>query len=102
MVDVDLNSVRGFLNSLGALGIVGTVVLGFLAGLVAKVVMPGKDPGGLILTMLIGIGGSWVATYLGHRLHWFRAGGLQGFIAAVVGAFLILFAYRLLRRAVRS
>jgi uncharacterized membrane protein YeaQ/YmgE (transglycosylase-associated protein family) len=98
MVTMDVHSGKAFLDSLGTMGIVGTVVIGFLAGVIAKVLMPGKDPGGLILTTLLGIGGSSVASYLMHRFHWSFGRDPHGFLGAVAGAFLILMAYRLVFR----
>jgi uncharacterized membrane protein YeaQ/YmgE (transglycosylase-associated protein family) len=60
--------------------------------------MPGKDPGGIIITMLLGIAGSLVATYLGQAIGWYRAGDPAGFIASVIGAMILLFIYRLFAR----
>ena len=77
--------------------IVWTILIGFVAGAVAKLLMPGKDPGGFILTTLLGIGGAVVATSLGRLLGWYKEGASAGFIAAVIGAFLILAVYRLIR-----
>ncbi len=78
--------------------IIGTILIGLIAGIVAKLLMPGKDPGGFIITILLGIGGAMVATYLGQALGWYRAGQEAGFIGAVIGAILILIAYRAVRR----
>ena len=72
------------------MGIIGTIVIGFLAGLVAKFLYPGRDPGGFILTTLLGIVGAVVATYLGQAIGWYRAGQGAGFIGAVVGAIIVL------------
>jgi uncharacterized membrane protein YeaQ/YmgE (transglycosylase-associated protein family) len=80
------------------LGIIGTIVIGLLAGLVAKLLMPGRDPGGVIVTTLLGIVGAMVATYLGQALGWYRAGEGAGFVGAVVGAVLLLIAYRMVLR----
>ena len=74
---------------------IGAIIIGGLAGLVAKFLMPGRDPGGFIITILLGIGGAMVATYLGQASGWYRAGQSAGFIGAVVGAIIILFLYRL-------
>src|SRR5262245_14221351 len=98
MNDIDPNQVVSTLDALGAKGVIGTIVIGFLAGVLAKVVMPGKDPGGLIITTLLGIGGSYFATYLGHRFGLFSAGHVSGFVAATVGAMLILLIYRIIFR----
>ena len=75
--------------------IIWTIIIGFLAGLVAKLVMPGKDPGGFIVTTLIGIAGALLATYLGHAIGWYQAGQGAGFIGAIVGSIILLFLYRL-------
>jgi len=79
-------------------GIIGTIVIGLLAGIVAKLLMPGKDPGGFIITILLGIAGAFVATYVGAAIGWYRAGEGAGFLGAVVGAMLILIAHRVVRR----
>jgi uncharacterized membrane protein YeaQ/YmgE (transglycosylase-associated protein family) len=79
------------------MGIIWTIVIGLLAGIVAKFLMPGRDPGGFIITILLGIAGAFVATYLGQAIGWYQAGQSAGFIGAVVGAIIILIAYRLLR-----
>lgn len=98
MENIDAKQITGFLESLGAMGILGTIIIGFLAGAVAKLIMPGKDPGGLILTTLLGIGGASLATYFGHYLHFSVPGKASGFISAVIGAFLLLLIYRMVFR----
>jgi uncharacterized membrane protein YeaQ/YmgE (transglycosylase-associated protein family) len=80
------------------MGIIGTLVIGLVAGIVAKFLMPGKDPGGFIITILLGIAGAFVATYLGQAIGWYQAGEGAGFIGAVVGAIILLIIYRLVRR----
>ena len=75
-----------------------TCLIGLLAGAVAKFLMPGKDPGGIIVTMLLGIAGAFVATYLGQMLGWYAEGSGAGFLMSVVGAMLILFVYRLVKK----
>jgi uncharacterized membrane protein YeaQ/YmgE (transglycosylase-associated protein family) len=75
--------------------ILWTILIGFIIGLVAKFLMPGRDPGGFIITVLIGIAGSFIATYLGMAMGWYRNGETAGFIAAVLGALVLLIAYRL-------
>lgn len=72
---------------------IGTIVIGFFAGLLAKWLHPGKDDMGFIMTILLGIGGSFVATYLGQALGLYQAGQVTGFIGAVVGAIILLVAY---------
>ena len=80
------------------MGIIWTIIIGLLAGIVAKLIMPGKDPGGFIITILLGIAGAFLATYLGQAIGWYHAGQAAGFIGAVVGAIIILILYRLLFR----
>ncbi|HVF72718.1 MAG TPA: GlsB/YeaQ/YmgE family stress response membrane protein [Chthoniobacterales bacterium] len=78
-----------------------TLIIGLLIGAVAKLLTPGRDPGGCIITMLIGIAGSFIASYLGQAMGWYQQGEAAGFIASVVGAMLLLIIYRLIagRRA---
>jgi uncharacterized membrane protein YeaQ/YmgE (transglycosylase-associated protein family) len=76
------------------MGIIWTVIIGLLAGIVAKFLMPGRDPGGFIITALLGIVGAVVATYLGQAMGWYRADEGAGFIGAVVGAIIVLIIYR--------
>ena len=71
-------------------GLIYTIVIGFLVGLVARFFYPGRDPMGFILTTLLGIGGAVVAGYIGQALHWYRIGQPAGFIGSVLGAILIL------------
>lgn len=75
--------------------IIATLLIGLLIGAVAKFLMPGKDPGGCIITMLIGIAGSSVGAYLGQVLGLYRVGQPAGFIGSVIGAMLLLLVYRL-------
>ena len=84
------------------MGIIWSIIIGFIAGLVAKFLMPGRDPGGFIITTLLGIVGAVVGTYLGQAVGWYRPGEGAGFIGAVVGAIIVLVAYRMVvgRRAV--
>jgi uncharacterized membrane protein YeaQ/YmgE (transglycosylase-associated protein family) len=80
------------------MGIIWTLIIGLLAGIVAKLLMPGRDPGGFIITMLLGVAGAFVATYLGQAIGWYQAGQGAGFIGAVVGAVILLIVYRLVKR----
>jgi uncharacterized membrane protein YeaQ/YmgE (transglycosylase-associated protein family) len=73
-------------------------VIGLVAGALAKFIMPGRDPGGIIVTMLLGIAGSLVAGFLGRALGWYQEGQAAGFIMSVVGAILLLALYRLVKR----
>ena len=77
-------------------GIIGWIVIGGIAGAIAKLLMPGRDPGGCIITVLLGVVGAFVAGWLGRQLGWYDTGEGAGFLAAIVGAFLILFVYRLI------
>lgn len=76
--------------------IIGTIIIGFIVGVIAKVLMPGKDPGGFIVTTLLGIAGAVVAYYIGRAVGWYRPDESAGFIASVVGAIILLALYRLL------
>jgi len=73
------------------MGILWTIIIGFVAGVVAKFIVPGSnEPSGFILTTILGIVGAFVASYLGQALGWYSAGEGAGFIGAIVGAVLIL------------
>ena len=74
------------------------LIIGLVIGAIAKLLMPGRDPGGCIVTILLGIAGALVATYLGQAVDWYRPGQTAGFIGAVVGAMLLLLLYRLIFR----
>ena len=80
------------------MGIIWTLIIGLLAGIVAKFLMPGKDPGGFFITMALGVAGAFVATYLGEWIGLYEPGQTAGFIGAVVGAIILLIIYRLVRR----
>ena len=77
-------------------GILGWIIIGGIAGGIAKLLMPGKDPGGCIITVLLGIAGAFVAGWLGQALGWYEAGEGAGFLAAIVGAFILLAIYRII------
>ena len=72
------------------------LIIGLVIGAVAKLIMPGTDPGGIIVTMLLGIAGALIAGFLGRALGWYHEGEPAGFIASVVGAILLLIIYRLI------
>lgn len=72
------------------------IIVGLIVGALAKLIMPGRDPGGIIVTMLLGIGGSLLAGLLGRAVGWYREGEPAGFIASVIGAIVILAIYRLI------
>lgn len=74
------------------------ILIGLLAGAIAKAVTPGRDPGGCLVTILIGIAGALVAGFVGQQLGWYSQGEGAGFLAAIVGAVVLLFIYRLFAR----
>ena len=80
------------------MSIIWTIVIGLVAGALAKLIMPGKDPGGIIITILIGIAGSFVFTYLGKFLGFYQEGEAAGFIGATIGAIILLAVYRLSKK----
>ena len=77
------------------MSIIWTLIIGLVAGALAKFLMPGRDPGGFIITMLLGVAGAFIATWLGQAVGWYQAGEGAGFIGAVVGAVILLIIYRL-------
>lgn len=79
-------------------GFVAWIFIGLLAGGIAKLLMPGKDPGGCLITMILGIAGALLAGFLGKLVGWYDQGEAAGFVAAIVGAFLLLLIYRLVLR----
>ncbi|MCR6702294.1 MAG: GlsB/YeaQ/YmgE family stress response membrane protein [Dokdonella sp.] len=82
----------------GTYGIIMTILIGLVVGIVAKFLKPGKDPGGFIVTTLIGIAGSFVATFIGKSMGWYQPGQTAGFIGSVVGAIVLLLLWGLLTR----
>ena len=74
--------------------IILTLIVGLIVGAIAKLLMPGKDPGGAIVTMLLGVAGSFIAGMLGHALGWYEVGDGPGIIASVIGAVILLAIYR--------
>jgi len=78
------------------MGIIWTILIGFVVGIVAKFLMPGRDPVGFIITVVIGIVGSFVASFLGSALGFYQQGEPVGFIASVIGAMILLFGYRMI------
>ncbi len=73
-----------------------TILIGLAVGVVAKLLMPGPDPGGIIITALLGIAGAFVARWIGQGLGWYGPGDVAGFLASVGGAMVLLLLYRLL------
>lgn len=78
--------------------LIGAIIIGFFAGIIAKLLMPGKDHGGFIVTTLLGMGGALLATFLGRSFGWYGPNENAGFLASIVGAILILFLYRIIAR----
>jgi uncharacterized membrane protein YeaQ/YmgE (transglycosylase-associated protein family) len=76
------------------IGILGWIMFGLIVGAVAKLVMPGDDPGGIIVTILLGIAGALVGGFIGRFLGWYGPGEPAGFIMATLGAILLLFVSR--------
>ncbi len=78
-----------------------TIIIGAVIGVIAKLLMPGRDPGGCIITILLGIAGSFVASFLGRAMGWYQEGQPAGFIFSVIGAMILLLIYRMIfgRRA---
>jgi uncharacterized membrane protein YeaQ/YmgE (transglycosylase-associated protein family) len=81
------------------MGILWTIVIGFIVGLLARFLHPGNDPMGFVLTTLLGIGGALLASWLGQALGWYAPGQPAGLIGAVVGAVVLLAIYGRLRRS---
>jgi len=80
------------------MSLIWTIIIGFVVGLLAKLITPGRDPGGFFITAALGIGGALLATFLGRTLGWYATGEAAGFIASVVGAVILLAIYHLVRR----
>lgn len=76
---------------------IGALIIGLIAGAIAKLIMPGKDPGGFFVTMGLGVVGALLATFLGRAVGWYHEGESAGFIAAVIGSIIILAIYRLIK-----
>ena len=74
--------------------IIWAIIIGLVVGALAKLIMPGPDPGGIIVTILLGIGGSVLATWIGQAVGWYGPGQGAGFIASIIGAIIILAIYR--------
>ena len=81
------------------MGILWTIIIGFVAGVIAKFLHPGpNEPSGFVLTTLLGIAGAFVATYLGHALGWYQPNEGAGLIGAVVGAIIVLFVWGMISK----
>jgi uncharacterized membrane protein YeaQ/YmgE (transglycosylase-associated protein family) len=82
--------------------ILATIIIGLVVGIVAKLLMPGRDPGGIVITALLGIAGAIIAKYIGQALGWYQPTDSAGFIASVIGAVILLALYRLFSRRTRT
>ena len=74
------------------------IIIGLVAGAIAKLIMPGKDPGGFFITIFLGVAGALLATFLGKLVGWYQPGESAGFIGAIVGSIILLIIYRLLKK----
>jgi uncharacterized membrane protein YeaQ/YmgE (transglycosylase-associated protein family) len=83
------------------MGIIGTIVVGFIVGLLARALKPGNDRMGLIMTTLLGIAGAFLARYAGMAMGWYTEGEPAGWIASIVGAILLLVIYGMVRGSSR-
>jgi uncharacterized membrane protein YeaQ/YmgE (transglycosylase-associated protein family) len=79
------------------MGILWMLIIGLVVGAVAKLIMPGKDPGGFIVTIILGIAGAFLAGFIGRAVGWYDEGDPAGFIASVIGAIILLIIYRMFR-----
>ena len=86
------------------MGVIGWIIFGLVVGIVAKFLMPGRDPGGFVITAIIGIVGALLGGYLGRAIGWYREGDPVGFVVAVIGSIILLALYRLMvgRRQLRA
>jgi uncharacterized membrane protein YeaQ/YmgE (transglycosylase-associated protein family) len=84
------------------LSILWTLLIGLVVGALAKLIMPGKDPGGIWITMAIGIAGSFIGTWIGRLVGWYQEGQSAGFIMSVIGALILLAIYHLIKRKTAS
>lgn len=76
-------------------GYIMTFIIGLVVGIIAKFLTPGRDPGGFIITAILGIVGSFIATWLGQALGWYQAGQTAGWIGSIIGAMILLLIYRM-------
>ena len=80
------------------MSLIWAVIIGLIVGAIAKLIMPGRDPGGFIVTILIGIAGAFLATFIGRQLGWYAEGQNAGFIFSVIGAIILLALWRVFNR----
>lgn len=77
-------------------GVIGWIIFGVIVGAIAKLLMPGRDPGGIIITMALGIAGALLGGFLGRALGWYQENEPAGFLMSLVGAVLLLWIYRMM------
>ena len=77
-------------------GVIGWIIFGLIVGAIAKLLMPGRDPGGIIITMALGIAGALLGGFVGRALGWYQENEPAGFLMSLVGAVLLLFIYRMM------
>ena len=80
------------------LSLLWAAIIGLIAGAIAKFIMPGRDPGGIFVTMLIGVAGALLMSFIGRQLGWYGEGEGAGFLMAIVGAIILLALYRLINK----
>ena len=84
------------------MAIIWTLIIGLVVGALAKLIMPGRDPGGIIVTILLGIAGAFIASFVGRQLGWYGPGQSAGIVASIIGAIVLLLVYRLFQRPSRT
>lgn len=82
---------------MGLLGVIWTLIVGFFVGLFARILLPGRDPAGMLVTSLVGVLGSFVAAYIGSYLGWYQAGDGVGLFASILGSMIVLLVFRIIR-----
>lgn len=80
------------------MGVIAWILFGLVVGIIAKLLMPGKDPGGFIITILIGIAGALLGGFIGRAVGWYGPNDSAGWIVSIVGAIVLLFLYRMIAR----
>ncbi len=84
------------------MNILWTIIVGLVVGALAKLIMPGRDPGGIVVTILLGIAGAFIASFVGRQLGWYGPGQSAGIVASIIGAIVLLVLYRLFQRPSRT
>jgi uncharacterized membrane protein YeaQ/YmgE (transglycosylase-associated protein family) len=84
------------------MGVIGWIVFGLIVGAIAKLLMPGRDPGGIIVTMLLGVAGALLGGLLGRTLGWYASNDTAGLLMSVLGAVILLALYRTVRKSAKA